>query len=152
MSAGALKKVVAKPNQAKPSKAWGVLASLLILAPTVALAESELGARKTALEQSHYQRTSSSVEISRFLKELDEASALARKETLGSSAGGRPLDALLISEDTDLLKDDRPSPMRLTMMLIGSQHGTETSGGEALLIIARELLGGSLRTHVADTD
>jgi hypothetical protein len=37
---------------------------------------------------------------------------------------------------------------KLTVMLIGSQHGNESSGAEALMIVSREVLEGELRFHL----
>lgn len=85
-----------------------------------------------------------SAQVSRYLHSLDEASAQASLIRLGTSAGGRPVEALLISRDEAFLKEGRLSAGTPTVMLLGSQHGNEPSGTEALQILARRLLDGEL--------
>jgi hypothetical protein len=92
---------------------------------------------QTPLERQAFQRISSSAEISRFLAALDAGSERARVELLGHSAGGRPIEALHVSSG--------PAARGLTILLVGTQHGTEPSGGEALLMAARDLVSGPLR-------
>ncbi len=118
----------------------GLVAALL---PMAVAAAATLGPR-TPLERHQFQRISTSLEISEFLAALAARSRLARVEVLGRSAGGRPVEALSLSAYS------RPSPERLTILLVGTQHGTEPSGGEALLIAARDLVSGS-RRRVLDT-
>ncbi len=99
---------------------------------------------RTPLERHQFQQISKSREISEFLAALSARSQQARVETLGHSAGGRPLEALHLSRPA------RPAQERLTLLFVGTQHGTEPSGGEALLLLARELLAGRL-SSVLDT-
>ncbi|MGH8479403.1 MAG: M14 family zinc carboxypeptidase [Gammaproteobacteria bacterium] len=122
--------------------ATGLLFIAALLA-TAGAAAATLGPR-TPLERHQFQRISTSQEISEFLAALAARSRLTRVEILGRSAGGRPVEALYLSAYS------RPSPGRLTILLVGTQHGTEPSGGEALLIAARDLVSGS-RRPVLDT-
>jgi hypothetical protein len=67
-----------------------------------------------------------------------DSPALAVVETFGRSAHGFPLEVLRIGDFSVPPSDpDRP----LTFLLVGTQHGMEPSGGEALLQLAGELLG-----------
>ena len=62
---------------------------------------------------------------------------LATVEKFGISAGGRPLEVLRIG-DFALPPENPQRP--LTFLLVGTQHGMEPSGGEALLRLAAELV------------
>jgi hypothetical protein len=43
-----------------------------------------------------------------------------------------------------------PAGTKLTLLLVGSQHGTESSGAEALLLVARDILEGKLAPYLED--
>jgi len=80
-------------------------------------------------------------EISAMLaKFAADAPGEARVECLGTSAGGLPLEALCVGDFTTG-PDDPARP--LTFLLVGTQHGMEPSGGEAILRLAGELLSGA---------
>lgn len=96
---------------------------------------------RTPLEASAFQHLSSVADVSRFLAELDRGDRRARHVVLGQSAGGRPLDALLVSENPDMLARGDAPGKRLRVMITGGQHGGEASGTEAILMLARDLLG-----------
>ncbi len=95
---------------------------------------------KTPLENSHFQSLPKSNEISDFLHDLVDQSEWAKVVTLGQSAGGRDIEAVLISSG---------SADKLSVMLIGSQHATEASGTEALQMLVRDILTDS-KTHWLD--
>ncbi|MGD9637145.1 MAG: DUF2817 domain-containing protein, partial [Pirellulales bacterium] len=118
--------------------AWGAAFSL---AAEVAL--------PTPIEQSNYSRASSGAEVSAYLTVLAAAYPQARVETIGASVLGRPLEALVLTD----FPAAKPAPSeRLTVEIIGSQHGMEGAGTETLLFIARELLAGDLQHVLADVD
>ena len=96
----------------------------------------------TPLETAGHSRYSRSDEISVYLDRLAMAApALARKDVVGHSVQGRSIEALVIGTP-----DRSGGVQRLTVLLVGSQHGgAEPAGGEALLEIARDLTGGDLR-------
>ncbi len=99
---------------------------------------------KTPLVASNFMRLPKAKEVNEFLMQLAQASPQASVQTLGLSAGGRSIDALLLSQDRGFLTDRLATPEKLTVMLIGSQHGTELAGGAAILIIAQKILTGEL--------
>lgn len=103
----------------------------------------------TPLETARYARISTSAEISAFMHELaSRHAALARVESIGSSVLGRPVEVMRLTAPyaADTAK-------RLKVMIIGSLHGAaEPAGGEALLMIARELLTGDLRLLLEDLE
>lgn len=99
---------------------------------------------KTPLEHNNYQTLPRSAEISAFLQILAKNSHNnAKIVTLGQSVGGRAIEAVLISTDPRFLQTGQPTKNKLTVMLIGSQHGTEESGTEALQMIVRDILTSS---------
>ena len=103
----------------------------------------------TPLEAAGHSRYSTSEEISAYLDTLvARAPALARKEVLGRSVQGRPIEALVLTAPTA-----QAGAPRLKVLLVGSQHGgAEPAGGEALLAIARDLTEGDLRPLLDDLD
>jgi hypothetical protein len=87
-------------------------------------------------------------EVGEWLRSLAEAAPSGSTRTqlvnAGTSQRGEPILALVITraatpDPSVLAKSGRP-----TVLLIGQQHGDEPAGGEALLVIARELAQGLL--------
>jgi hypothetical protein len=107
---------------------------------------------QTELERSKYQHLTSSAQIVEYLTALFNRDAEAELRIIGNSARGKPIAALLISKNLADLKQGGKDEGRLTVMLIGSQHGMEPSGAEALLLLARELLEGGLKSSLDDLD
>ena len=103
----------------------------------------------TPFERSGSTELPNSTDVSAYLKQLVQRSSKASLVTLGRSAGGRPVEALLMSHDPAFLKAGKPAAQRPTLMLIGSQHGNEPSGTEAVQIMARRMLAGDL-AHLLD--
>ncbi|HEX2485873.1 MAG TPA: M14 family metallopeptidase [Myxococcota bacterium] len=107
----------------------------------------------TPFEASGARALPSSAEISGYLARLVEARPeAAALVPLGTSAGGRPLEALRLSDRAAFLAEGRPDPATARVLLVGSQHGTEPSGAEALQQLARELAAGDLRPLLARLD
>ena len=99
----------------------------------------------TPLAQAHYQRISRAAEISADLDALVAASPLARKEVVGTSVQGRPLQTLVLSAE-----QHRARPR---VLMVATQHGAaEPAGGEAMLSLARELMRGELRPILDNID
>lgn len=117
---------------------WVALIFLIVIGlPTAAFP-----IKLTPLEAASYQNLPDSAQVTVFLDELAQASLHARAVTIGYSAGGRPLTALLLSNDAGFLWEDRSAPGKLVAMLVGGQHGTEPSGTEALQALARDVVLG----------
>jgi hypothetical protein len=96
---------------------------------------------KTPLENNQYQSLPKSDEISDFIHDLAGKSEWAQVVTLGQSAGGRDIEAVLISSGLG---------NKLSVMLIGSQHATEASGAEALQMLVRDILTDSKNNWLDD--
>ncbi|MCI0334488.1 MAG: M14 family metallocarboxypeptidase [Planctomycetes bacterium] len=131
-----------------------LLASCLALALFSPLANCKEPAKAneglpTPLESAGFKRLSTSKEISAYLARLDRRFPQARVEMIGTSVQGRPIQALILS---DTFEADVSTSDRLTVEIIGCQHGTESAGAESLLFIARELLSGSLQDVLNDVD
>lgn len=91
---------------------------------------------QTPLERNAYQKLPSSQEINTFLGELVQNSSNSSLVNLGKSAGGRDISAILISKDPEFLATGKSSKDKLTVLMIGSQHGGEASGCEGLQKLA----------------
>jgi hypothetical protein len=131
-----------------------ILAGSLALTLHAALANGTEPAKSnkrfsTPLESAKFTRLSTSKEIASYLVRLDREFSQARVETIGTSVQGRPLQALILSKTPNA---DFSTPDRLTVEIIGCQHGTESAGAESLLFIARELVAGSMRKVLDDID
>ncbi len=98
----------------------------------------------TPFEQAPTRPLPHSATISAYLHTLADESRFATVTQLGISAGKRPVEALIVSEDQAFLQQGKPATDKPTIMLVGSQHGNEPSGTEVLQILARRLLNGEL--------
>ncbi|WMC10395.1 M14 family zinc carboxypeptidase [Oceanimonas pelagia] len=96
----------------------------------------------TPLEKAHFLVLPDSRDTGRYLAELDDRLEQARLVSLGNSAGGRSIDALLVSSSPAFLRSYRPEPDKATVLVLAAQHGNEPAGAEAVLQLARELAAG----------
>lgn len=103
----------------------------------------------TPLELSGYARLPKAAEVNAFLHNLAAFDPRAQVETLGRSAGGRELLAVVIGKPLSRSAAAAPDANKLTVMIVASQHGQEPSGAEATQAIARDLLRGPLQRHLA---
>lgn len=126
----------------------GALAAMVLLTAFGSAAGAD-ALPATPLEAAAHGRLSTSGEMSAYLDALvARAPALARKDLIGRSVQGRPIEALVLAS---------PAPAagtpRLKVLLVGSQHGgAEPAGGEAMLAIARDLIAGELRPLLDDLE
>lgn len=86
----------------------------------------------------------SHAEMLAFLARLTTESPHARLDILGTSQRGLNLPLMLLTAG------DRVDPQLPTVLVIGQQHGDEPAGGEAALVLARQLAGPrqAILTHV----
>jgi hypothetical protein len=128
-----------------------ILPIILIILLVLSCSVGKEGPLLTNLEESgYYVYLTSSAEISMFLTELSTRNATAEKVTIATSALGSPFEALLISSEMDRFKSGDRTDDKMTVMLIGSQHGMEPSGAEALLLISRDIVEGHLKPYLED--
>lgn len=126
---------------------WRPATAVLLALFAGAAAYGESAPLPTPLERNGYSAISTSAQMTEYLDSIVAAVPFARKDVLGHSVQGRPIEALVFSTSSV------PEESRMTIMVIGSQHGAaEPAGGEALLVIARELATGALRPLLDDAD
>lgn len=123
--------------------------ALLLLLPVLSAIPAQAEPLPTPLETAAYSRISTSKEITDYLRALAARHPdTAQVDVLGKSVEGRELVLLRLSKPAPA--DATPRPR---VMIVGSQHGAaEPAGGEALLVIARELLEGDRRALLEDLD
>ncbi len=99
------------------------------------------------LEANGYARYTRTAELSAWLAAVAASDpARARVERLGTSVLGRPIEALVLGGPAG----GTARPLRV--LVIGSQHGTESAGAEALPFVARDLLAGPLAPLLGDLE
>lgn len=84
-------------------------------------------------------------EMLAYVEQLRRRSNAVRVRMIGESQEGRAMPALILSSEGvrsgfEARRLDRP-----VVVLAGLQHGNEPAGGEAMLVLARELALGSMR-------
>ena len=84
-------------------------------------------------------------EMSGFLSRLQQQAGNLQVRIAGASQEGRAIPLLVLSNSgatatADLLRLNRP-----VVLLVGLQHGNEPAGGEAMLVLAKELAAGRLK-------
>jgi hypothetical protein len=87
------------------------------------------------LVKNNHQKVTSYEELTGFIKQLDEISALLKVETIGQSVQGRNLYAMKFSS-SEFGKDKS----KIKVLFFAQQHGNEQSGKEGALLLAQELL------------
>lgn len=114
---------------------------LLLTAGCAARHEADVETLESGIEARGWDRPSTSTEVGAFVDELARRSKFAEVRTLGHSSQGKPIRALLLSKDLASFEATRGS-RPLTIMILGSQHGTEPSGTAAIQALARDLIVG----------
>ena len=84
-------------------------------------------------------------EMLAFVAQLERDTRVVRVVTAGASREGRAIPALILSADRVRSGADAKRLNRPVVVIAGLQHGNEPAGGEAMLVLARELATGSLR-------
>lgn len=84
-------------------------------------------------------------EMLAYVEDLARRSDVVRVRRIGSSQEGRAMPALVLSSERVQTGAQARRLGRPVVVLAGLQHGNEPAGGEAMLVLARELALGSLR-------
>jgi len=146
IAADLLQRVRSRCKKKHNAAAWLIACLFLTIEAVAFLNGATAASLHTAFEKSNFIRMTTSAEISIFLDDISSRYKTSKKQILGKSAQGRPMEALFLSKEMVHLFSIPPSPTRLTVMIIGSQHGTEPSGAEAILILARDIVDGPLQS------
>lgn len=101
-------------------------------------------AHRTPLEAGHFARLPKNREVIRFLRRLDRDSPLVSVSGLGRSAGGRNIVGVRTGALGTSAARAGVKKHRLRVLIIGSQHGREASGTEALQMLVREIAEGRM--------
>lgn len=91
---------------------------------------------KTVAESSGYRATASGADCELFLRRLERLWPACHLESLGETVEGRTIWGLVVEPE------DRQSPDRLNVLLLGGIHSGECDGKEALLALARDYASG----------
>lgn len=84
-------------------------------------------------------------EMLAWIEDLARRSDTVRLRRIGSSQEGRAMPALVLSSERVQTGGQAKRLGRPVAVIAGLQHGNEPAGGEAMLVLARELALGSLR-------
>jgi murein tripeptide amidase MpaA len=84
-------------------------------------------------------------EMLAWIEQLRRRSDVVHLRRIGSSQEGRAIPALVLSSERVRSGSEAKRLGRPVVVLAGLQHGNEPAGGEAMLVLARELSLGSLR-------
>lgn len=84
-------------------------------------------------------------EMLAYVEDLARRSDVARVRQVGTSQEGRAMPALILSSERVQTGTQARRLGRPVVVLAGLQHGNEPAGGEAMLVLAKELVAGSLR-------
>ncbi len=88
--------------------------------------------------------------LMKFWRELDQASELVSMQPLARTLQGRELPLIIIAEPAITNPQDALRSGKTIVLLAPSVHGGEVSPKESVQLVARELVGGSLRPLLKD--
>ena len=88
--------------------------------------------------------------LMKFWRELDEASEIVSMQPLTRTLQGRDLPLIIIAEPAITNPQDALRSGKTIVLLAPSVHGGEVSPKESVQLVARELVGGSLRPLLKD--
>ena len=149
---------VAAPLPAPPASAGQAAPAPESAAVAARFPDPDVRYRTPAFEPGHAGFTSNAelrALLHGLVRDAQGAAGATRVDLLrlGSSQTGVPLEALHFTRDAEaaVLAADPPAA-RLTVLLVGQQHGDEPAGAEALIVIAQELAEGRLQPLLEHID
>jgi dipeptidyl aminopeptidase/acylaminoacyl peptidase len=112
------------------------VATLMLLLASPAVADDDL---RTVAERSGFKATATYDEVVDLCRRLDERSELVRFDALGTTVEGRSIPLLIVSDPPVSSAEEARASGKLVVLAIGSIHGGEVCGKEALPMLVREL-------------
>lgn len=109
-----------------------------------AAATARAATPETPLEASDFQTLPRNEDVIAYLRNLAAMAHNTRVEVIGRSSGDLPIAAVFVSDAPNRSPRRAASAEKLTVLLIGSQHGTEPSGAEALQRLVRDVARGPM--------
>ncbi len=113
---------------------------LLLLASTVAAQDL-----RTVAEATDYRATARHPEVVDFCRHLDESSDLVRLVEVGRTREDRTIPALLLADPSIDGPEAAAKAGKLVVLVYAGVHAGEICGKEALLALARDVVGGADR-------
>lgn len=117
---------------------------LMCVVALAAISAQEPGLR-TRAEMSNYEETSTSADIERIIAGLVASSPLVHTESFGRTEEGRDMPLLVISDPKVTSPAAAKKLGRPIVLVQANIHAGEVEGKEAILMLARRLVGGDLR-------
>ncbi len=93
----------------------------------------------TVAERSEFTQTGRHADVMAFLREIGEASPIARLTSLGETFEERDIPLLIVADPPVASAADARDDDRMVVLLFGNIHAGEVCGKEALQMLAREL-------------
>ena len=119
-----------------PVRLRTVAALLLWLVAVPAAAGDDL---RTVAERSGFTSTATYDELVDLCRRLDDRSDLVRLDSLGTTVEGRSIPLMIVSDPPASSAEEARASGKLVVLAIGSIHGGEVCGKEALPMLVREL-------------
>ena len=119
---------------------FAVLAVLSMSDSTFLRAQEEPTSIQTVAESSGYSQTSTSAEVTDFIKQVADSSDLVSYHSIGKTAFGKDIWCVTVSQQSWNPGEDTAG--KNVALLLGNIHSGECAGKEALLQMVRELAAG----------
>ena len=115
------------------------LALLLILSPTLSLAQDQL---LTTAEATNYKSTSTNEDVLNFCRKLAASSHKIHFSIIGTTAGNNAIPLLTVGDPAPTNPAEMKNDPRLVIYIQANIHSGEVEGKEAVQMLARDLAGG----------
>ncbi len=97
----------------------------------------------TVAEKTAFTATATGPQVSEFLALLAEGHAEARQTSIGQTTERRPLDAIILAKEPNVVLPLPENDPRLTVLILGGIHSGECDSKEAILALGRDWLADS---------
>ena len=114
--------------------------TLLLLAP-LSFAQVATPPLQTTAEATKFAKTTTSAEVVAFCELLAKQNPKAKHSTFGTSGEGRPLPLLVLSDPPVSTPEEAEKSGKPVVIVTANIHAGEVDGKEAVLALARDLLG-----------